>query len=53
MIYRDEDFPMGLRCPDCGHVFTDGERYSSVLTGFQDDIPMTRLVCPECAGGEA
>lgn len=48
--YRDEDFPMGLRCPECGHTFVDGEPFSTTPVAFQDDIPVSRVVCsaPEC-----
>lgn len=48
-VYRDLDFPMGLCCPECWHVFQDGEEFSSILVAFQGDVPVTRLVCPSCA----
>lgn len=52
-VYSDEVFPMGLMCPDCQHVFRDGEAYSSVLVAFQDDVPVSRLVCAVCAQGRS
>lgn len=49
--YRDADFPMGLMCPECRHAFEDGERFSTTLVAFQDDVPVTRVTCVTCAGG--
>lgn len=51
--YHEADFPMGLMCPECGHVFEEGEEFSLSLVAFQDDIPLSRIVCQHCArGGE-
>lgn len=50
MLYRDEDFPKGLLCPTCGHVFSDGEPIAENLIGFQDDIPIVTLGCRSCQG---
>lgn len=48
-VYHEEEWPHGLRCAECSRLFTEGERYSARLTGFQDDIPMTLIVCVGCA----
>lgn len=48
ITYRDEDFPMGLRCPECKRTFHDGDPISERLDGFQDDIPICVLVCVGC-----
>jgi hypothetical protein len=47
--YREEDWPHGLRCIDCDRLLADGDRYATRLTGFQDEIPITEVVCLECA----
>jgi hypothetical protein len=47
--YRDEDWPFGLVCTECGHVLREGERFSERLDAFSEDIPMTRAVCLGCA----
>lgn len=47
--YRAEDFPAGLACSECGRVLREGERYSEVLVGFSEDVPVAQLVCTGCA----
>ena len=47
--YRTEDWPHGLRCIDCNRELGGGDRYASRLEAFQDDIPITEIICLECA----
>jgi hypothetical protein len=47
--YRDDDWPHGLMCSQCRHVFREPERYTKQLDGFIDDTPLTRIVCLGCA----
>jgi hypothetical protein len=50
LIYCDAEYPFGLMCAakDCGHVFTDGERYSERLDGFQGELPIVVITCVPC-----
>lgn len=52
LIYTPEAFPHGLRCMDCGHLFSRGERYSQRLTGmatFADESAnVVELTCVPC-----
>jgi hypothetical protein len=47
--YHEEDWPHGLRCGECRHLFCEGERYSQRLFGFQEEVPVSVVVCVECA----
>ena len=53
LIYTDEGFPHGLRCIDCDHLFSDGERYARRLlsmTEFMDEPAfITEVVCVPCS----
>jgi RNase P subunit RPR2 len=49
LVYREEEWPHGLRCAQCDHLLSDGERYSQRLHGFQDDVPILLVVCASCA----
>lgn len=48
-VYRDEDWPHGLRCADCDRLLREGDRYSERLTGFQGEHPLLLIVCAGCA----
>jgi hypothetical protein len=47
-VYRAHDWPHGLRCGECSHLFTDGERIVDQLNCLIDDIPCTTPVCEPC-----
>lgn len=47
-IMRHADWPHGLRCGECDEEITDGERYSTVLEGFLEDVPIALVVCVTC-----
>ncbi len=47
--YRAEDWPHGLSCGQCPHVFSEPERYSERLYAFIDDAPLVEIVCLGCA----
>lgn len=47
--YRDEDWPHGLTCGQCPHVFSEGDRYSERLYAFSGDTPLVEIVCLDCA----
>jgi hypothetical protein len=49
MEYRDEDWPHGLQCPECRHVLQAGDRYTTQLYAFSEDVPMCLVVCVPCA----
>jgi hypothetical protein len=50
LVYRDVDWAHGLQCPECGHAFREGERFSTLLDSFSEDgDPMCRVVCVACA----
>jgi hypothetical protein len=38
--YDDVDWAHGLMCAVCPHVFREGERYTTDLYAFSDDVPM-------------
>jgi hypothetical protein len=51
--FRSEEWaPHGLMCAECPHVFREGERFSTLLYAFSDDVPMALVVCLDCATGE-
>lgn len=43
------DWPEGLVCPGCRHVFADGDRFTEVLDGFIGDVPACQVMCLACA----
>jgi hypothetical protein len=48
-LFRDEDWPHGLSCGQCRHLFREGERYSERLYAFVGDAPLAEIVCLDCA----
>lgn len=50
--YRDAEWPHGLMCGECPHVFREGERFATSLYAFSDDVPMCLVLCVPCATGE-
>ena len=48
-IYRNVEWPHGLMCADCPHVFREGERYAKRLYAFADGIPVVWVLCEPCA----
>jgi RNase P subunit RPR2 len=52
-VYHDEEWPHGLSCIKCSKILVDGDRYATVLDSFIDDIPVTIIICLECALSEA
>ena len=48
-VYREDDWPHGLSCGQCPHVFSEGDRYSEALDAFVDEFPLVRVVCLGCA----
>jgi hypothetical protein len=48
-VYVEEDWPHGLSCGQCFHVFHEPERYSERLYAFSGDAPLGQIVCLECA----
>ena len=48
LIVRAEEYPFGLRCGRCHEEIHEGERYSTVLQGFIEAIPLTLVVCVSC-----
>ncbi len=42
------DVRRGAACPRCDRYFFEGERYSTILFGFVDDVPITEVVCVPC-----
>jgi hypothetical protein len=50
--YREAEWEHGLRCADCPHTFREGERFTTRLYAFSDDVPMALVVCLDCATGE-
>lgn len=51
--YLDEEWEHGLKCPRCRHVFREGDRFTTVLYAFSDDVPMALVVCLDCGAGGA
>lgn len=52
LIYRDDDWPHGLRCGQCRREFREPDRFSERLDGFAEDVPLLQLVCLSCATSE-
>ena len=51
--YRPAEWTHGLMCAECPHVFREGERFTTLLYAFSDDVPMTLVVCLDCATGRS
>jgi hypothetical protein len=48
-VYRETEWPHGLMCADCPHVFREGERYAKHLYAFAERVPVLRVLCEQCA----
>ena len=48
--YRDEDWPHGLACGQCRHLFREPERYIAQLDAFIEDALLRKIVCLACFG---
>jgi hypothetical protein len=53
LVYREAEWPHGLTCAECPHAFREGERFTSLLYAFSDDVPMCLVVCLDCATGRS
>lgn len=42
----------GFGCVDCGHQFSPGEEYVSVLLGMVGDTPSTEVKCRSCSDSD-
>lgn len=51
--FRASEWPHGLMCAKCPHVFREGERFTTPLYAFADDVPMSLVVCLDCATGRS
>jgi hypothetical protein len=49
--YISSEFPHGLRCEKCDHLFQEGERYSVELQAFVDETPLAGCLCVTCLLG--
>jgi hypothetical protein len=49
-LYCDDDWPHGLACGQCRHVFRESERYIAQLDGFIEDTLLRKIVCLACFG---
>lgn len=48
--YCDDDWPHGLSCSQCRHVFREPERYAKEPDAFLGDTLLTKIVCLACIG---
>lgn len=48
--YCDDDWPHGLRCGQCRHLFQEPERYIARPDAFLDDTLLTTICCLACFG---
>ena len=53
LAYQNEEWPHGLMCAECPHVFREGERFTTLLYAFSDDVPMALVLCLDCATGRS
>jgi hypothetical protein len=51
LLYRESGWPHGLMCAECPHIFREGERYTTDLYAFSEDVAMVRVLCVPCATG--
>ena len=51
LVYHETEWPHGLTCAECPHAFQEGERFTTLLYAFSDDVPMCLVVCLDCATG--
>ena len=49
--FVESDWPHGLRCSECRHPFREGERFTTRLDAFSEDVPVTQVVCVSCGLG--
>jgi hypothetical protein len=49
--YRDAEWLHGLACATCEHVFREGDRFTTLLYAFSEDVPVAQVVCLLCATG--
>lgn len=49
IAYDPTEWPHGLMCAKCPHVVREGERFTTLLYAFSDDVPMVLAVCLACA----
>lgn len=47
--YVAAEWPHGLMCSECPHVFGEGESFTTTLYAFVDETPLTKIVCLACA----
>lgn len=52
ITYVDSEWPHGMRCTVCRHLFRDGESFTTTLYAFVDDTPLTEVRCLGCATGK-
>lgn len=50
LIITEAHFPGGVLC-ECGTALLEGDSYSLRLDSMVGDLPLTRIVCPECGEG--
>jgi len=48
--YCDDDWPHGLRCGQCRHLFSESQRYIAQPDAFIEDALLTKIVCLACFG---
>lgn len=46
--YVAAEWPHGMRCTRCNHLFRDGESFTTALYAFADETPLTEVVCLAC-----
>lgn len=51
--YRDEDWPHGLMCATCDHLFTEGDLYAMGFNSFVGDTPIMLVTCVPCSDAVA
>jgi hypothetical protein len=58
--YQSAEWPHGLRCIECDHLFSEGQPYSERLDSIADPVPgltgpdpvpITEIVCVPCGMG--
>lgn len=47
--FVEADWPHGMRCTTCRHLFRDGESFTTTLYAFVDETPLTEVQCIACA----
>ena len=49
-IVRQEEYPHGIRCPDCKRELKDGEPYAERFEGVWRKFPIAEQCCVYCGG---